>query len=79
MMKCPYCDEEMEKGYIVSDAMTMAWRKEKHKSARVRGKEDGVQLSRQMFGASVLDNAYCCKNCKKIVLDYSEITVKQSF
>lgn len=35
-MNCPYCNEEMDKGYINTDALYIAWRKEKHEFARVK-------------------------------------------
>ncbi|WP_394926417.1 PF20097 family protein [uncultured Robinsoniella sp.] len=72
-MKCPYCNQEMENGYITSDAMAIAWRKEKFESAIV-GRGDGVQLRRNFIGvAATIPNSYCCKTCQKIIIDYSEI------
>lgn len=71
-MKCPYCDKEMEEGYITSDARCIAWRKERYESAWVSKKSDGIQLSRTFAGAVALDHAYCCKKCKKIIIDYLE-------
>lgn len=71
-MKCPYCNQEMENGYITSDANFIAWRKEKHESAWVR-KGEGIQLARNILGGAVsVNNAYCCNSCKKIVIDYSQ-------
>lgn len=70
-MKCPYCNKELQKGYITSDARAIAWRKEKYESS-LAGKGDGVQLSRNiMGGAATIPNAYCCKSCEKIIIDYS--------
>ncbi|TCL41906.1 PF20097 family protein [Harryflintia acetispora] len=72
-MKCPFCDREMEKGYITSDGNAIAWRKERHESALV-GKGGGVQLSWNILGgAAAVKNAYHCKGCEKIVIDYSDI------
>lgn len=73
-MKCPYCNEEMENGYITSDARAIAWRKEKYESAVVR-KGDGIQLRNTMGNAATLANSYCCKTCQKIIIDYSEIDI----
>ncbi len=70
-MKCPYCNQDMEKGYLVSDATAIAWRKEQYDSARILSKNsDGIQLDRRLMGAARLSNAYCCKSCQKILLDY---------
>ena len=70
-MNCPYCGCEMEKGYITSDARSIAWRKENFESAIVSKNSDGVQLSKKFIGACTIDNSYCCKNCKKIIIDFS--------
>lgn len=72
-MKCPYCEKEMEKGYLVTDGLCIAFRKEKFESAKVRKYEDGIQLAHKYAGRASLDNAYCCNDCKKIVLEYGEI------
>ena len=29
-MKCPYCGNEMESGFLTSDARCTAWRRKKH-------------------------------------------------
>lgn len=49
-MKCPYCNQEMKKGYITSDARLIAWREEKHESANVK-KGEGVQLAKKSLAA----------------------------
>ena len=72
-MKCPYCEKEMEKGYIVTDGLCIAFRKEKFKSAKVGKNEEGIQLAHKYVGAASLENAYCCDSCKKIVLEYREV------
>lgn len=71
-MKCPYCNQEIENGYITSNARAIAWRKEKYESALVK-KGNGIQLSYNLLGGTAtIKNAYCCKYCKKIIIDYSE-------
>ena len=71
-MRCPFCDQEMEEGYILSDACTIAWKKDRYESAVVKN-GDGIQLSRKYFGgAASIPKAYCCKACEKIMIDYSE-------
>ena len=69
-MKCPYCNQDMQKGYITSDARFLAWREEKHESANVK-KGDGIQLAKKVFGGSAtVSDAYCFKACRNIVIDY---------
>ena len=71
-MKCPYCNQDMQKGYITSDARFLAWREEKHESANVK-KGDGIQLAKKVVGgAATVSDAYCCKACRKIVIDYAK-------
>lgn len=71
-MKCPFCNREMENGYLTSDARAIAWRKEKYEPAIIR-KGDGIQLARNPFGGAVaIANAFCCQECKRIVIDYSD-------
>lgn len=62
-MKCPYCNSEMEKGYIQSND-GLGWNRKKRLLA--------------IFSASVADQelgrcltAYRCEACEKIVIDYS--------
>lgn len=70
-MECPFCKQEMINGFLTSDARSIAWRKERHESALVRGSE-GIQLARNLLGAAaVVSNAYCCEACGKIILDYT--------
>ncbi len=71
-MKCPYCEREMTKGYIVTDGLCIAFRKEKFESAKVGKKEEGIQLAHKYAGAAFLENAYCCGGCKKMILEYGE-------
>lgn len=71
-MDCPYCNSEMEKGYINTDGRYIAWRKEKHESAKVKKNEEGIQLGKKYVSACNLENAYCCKTCKKIIIEYTE-------
>ena len=64
-MKCPYCSNEMEKGYLQSRD-GMGW----NEKERLIPALSGV-LAAQQLGRTVA--AYRCKNCKKIVIDYSGI------
>lgn len=72
-MKCPYCEKEMTEGYIVTDGNYIAFRKERHKSARVNKEEtDEVQLEKNLFSAAAVGNVYRCSVCKKIILEENE-------
>ena len=67
-MTCPYCDGEMEKGYIKSS----------HAVHWGPGKElgfvnDDIVLAKpSMRGIleGLFVEAHCCKNCKKVVVSF---------
>lgn len=70
-MKCPYCNEEMEVGYIQSRD-NLSWNKKKKLVASLSflGK-DSIILSQDgsMFsGSDVI--AYNCTKCEKMIIDY---------
>lgn len=71
-MECPYCKKEMEKGYILSNANAMVWRKERYGSLLVKRNEDGIQLIKSMIASPPVRNVYCCKTCGKIIIDIAE-------
>lgn len=75
-MKCPYCHEDMELGYIqCRDGVS--WSKEKRAIAAIKllntSRNPSIRLatsSGPFAGAAV--EAYVCRNCKKIIIDYSD-------
>ena len=68
-MKCPICGNEMEKGYLQA-GQRMSWVKKKHKVSLLP-KEGEISLGNNVLGGLVFE-AYICKDCKKVLLDYSE-------
>lgn len=70
-MKCPYCNEEMELGYIQCRDGVI-WDTQNRLVAAlpsVRSNSIALCSGQGIFsGASVL--AYNCKKCKKIVINY---------
>lgn len=73
-MKCPVCGNEMEKGFVQA-LNRMAWVKKKH-AVSLLPKEGEVLLGNKAFTDVVID-AYICKACRKIVMDYSGADVKE--
>jgi len=69
-MKCPYCNEEMEKG-VIQSPNEIAWQKEKHLFNRADMNDDSICLSQYSFlkGSSV--EAWLCRECNKVIIDYS--------
>ena len=72
-MKCPYCNNEMEKGFIQT-GNRIAWTKQQHKFSLLP-KEGEVMLGNNMY-KGVNFPAYICKKYKKVLLDYSDNNYK---
>ena len=71
-MKCPYCGNEMEKGYVqCRDGLT--WTPKKQWIAALSGLGAGAVLIGKNSGLTVntVAEALICKACKKVVIDYS--------
>ncbi|WP_053957480.1 PF20097 family protein [Inediibacterium massiliense] len=67
-MKCPYCNTEMKEGILQSNRYLL-WAKTKHKLS-YHPKDEEILLDEKMIG-DVTVEAYICKDCKKIILDYN--------
>ncbi len=71
MKECPYCNEQMEKGYIPTDAIPPQWIPEGKKINAIRFivSKDGVELSGEKRASGHKAKAYFCKNCAIAILD----------
>lgn len=69
-MNCPYCNEEMEKGYVeCTSAIALQWSMKLHKtSIGMKMASDSVDIADEGWAAT----AYICKKCEKIVIPYGE-------
>lgn len=72
-MTCPYCGKEMEKG-VIQSPHEINWKKKKAFIGRAMFHKGSIVLSELSYlsGSAVI--AYLCRDCKKIVIDYSEDT-----
>ncbi len=72
-MKCPYCNNEMEKGLIQSPH-EICWIKGEKRKVFVRAEfhKDSVVLSELSFMKGSACIAYNCPSCQKIVIDYAD-------
>ncbi len=67
-MKCPYCEETMEKGYIqASRTSELIWSKNRSRVFLTPDDID-IQLTQQLSFLPWLEG-YICKACSKIILD----------
>ena len=76
-MICPYCNNKMEEGYINS-SHELNWKKGDKKYSQGYSVNydynDSVLLGSFSFLKGTAVKAYCCRNCTKIIIDYSERT-----
>ena len=66
-MLCPCCGSAMEKGCLQAGNL-MLWAKRRHKLSLLPDAGE-VMLAQNMVSGSCFD-AYICKACQKIVLNY---------
>lgn len=70
-MKCPYCSEEMEKGYIdQSDfRFPLEWSPAKPGTGIFTRKKRNIKLTSVFDGGSII--AYHCASCKKFLIEHN--------
>ncbi len=73
-MDCPTCSEKMEKGFL-QGRQRVAWVKKKHKIS-IHPKEGEILLENNIYKDFLL-TAWICKNCEKILVDYSDKEVQE--
>ncbi|MCR4867287.1 MAG: PF20097 family protein [Lachnospiraceae bacterium] len=73
-MKCPVCNAKMEKGYVQYYRI-LSWVKTKHKFSLAPREGELNMLNWNPFSYGSLD-AYICKACKKIIMDYSDADIE---
>ena len=70
-MNCPYCNKEMESGYIqCRDGVTWTPKKQLVAALSFFGK-GSISLENGAADNSSTVYAYKCGTCKKVVIDYS--------
>ena len=72
-MKCPYCEKEMELGFIQSP-QELSWKKGDKRPllGRAQIREGSVILSELSFLKGSAVTAFLCRECKKVIIDYSD-------
>ncbi len=66
-MRCPFCGNGMEAGYVQSGNL-MVWVKKKH-YVSLLPKEGEVLLDRNYLSGAIIP-AHICKQCKKVIAEY---------
>ena len=68
-MNCPFCGNIMEEG-LVQVGTRATWVRKKHWISLLP-KTGEVELGRNLMGYCAIP-AHICKDCKKVLLDYSQ-------
>jgi hypothetical protein len=70
-MECPYCKKDMSYG-VIQSSHEINWKPKKAKLFIASTlHKDAIALSDHSFFEGSYVVAYCCKKCKKIIIDYS--------
>lgn len=76
-MNCPYCKNEMKKGYIAGDRLSLRWMpSEVEKMSLIKWLKRGVKLSYVLDGNCV--DAFYCEQCEKVIIDVENVKTKRS-
>ncbi len=68
-MLCPYCKEEMEKGFLQAGNI-LVWVKKRHYLSLLPRKDEIVLDKNYLTG--VFLPSWLCRNCKKVITEYEE-------
>lgn len=68
---CPYCGKEMEKGMIRSDH-ELNWSDKKYFFNRAEFHPKSVLLGKLSFIRGTTVEAWLCRDCKKVIIDYTD-------
>ena len=71
-MKCCTCRCEMEFGYISVYKQFLSWIPEGEKPTFLAGRapKNGVNLGKYTFPVGTKTNAFCCRTCRTILIEY---------
>ena len=74
-MNCPYCNREMEKGYIEQTDFRfgLRWAPANRGNGFFVSTKKDVKLTAALKGGHVI--AYRCEGCKKIIIDENTLDI----
>lgn len=72
-MKCPYCGNEMEEGFIPVGHMILQWlpKEEEYPKSATKISKNGIKLSKFPI-SPIKTTSYYCKDCKNIIIPVKE-------
>lgn len=65
-MNCPYCNQEMESGFL--QGWCMGWATRKHKFVFVPGKDELLLANNKLKPCAF--SAYLCRDCHKVTFNF---------
>lgn len=68
-MDCPQCGNPMEKGHLSAGGYRIFWTPKEHKFSAIAGAED-VKVQPMSWLGENRTEAYICKSCRKMIVDY---------
>ena len=69
-MKCPWCDNEMVKGWMQSSRRVLFTTIKSEWGLNIKDKTDIVLTANNFSNPTAI--AYHCDKCKKVIVDYTE-------
>ena len=74
-MKCPYCNNEMKKGYIdqTDIRFPLEWYPADRETGFFKSRKGYVKLTSAFKDGSI--TAYRCEGCRKIIIDETTLDV----
>lgn len=71
-MKCPYCDDEMTKGYIYGDRYSMKWLPAEKKLLFGILAKGGIELGEFNWLERPKIETHMCHKCNKLIIDMNK-------
>ena len=73
-MICPYCENEMQKGWIDQDRMGLSWTPDEERGfLKSLLEPHDIRLTSLAYGGRLI--VYHCEACKKFIIDENDIEV----
>lgn len=74
-MKCPYCSNEMEIGYIEQTDLLrpLEWTPQKHESGFFVSRKNNIKLTASLKGGTV--TTHYCTCCRKFIIDQNTLEI----
>lgn len=73
-MLCPYCEKEMQKGWINQERFSLKWVPDEDRGfMECLVEKDVIKLTALTKGGRL--TVYHCENCRKFIIDENDIEV----